>query len=222
MLSIKKDNNSIFYQPLIFLASKKGNVELFKIFLNNSKDINVINSDNISILHYLIVLHHKCNSDVSSYLEMFEQALKHPEIEVNKQDNMQNTPIHLAIFLEQPKILELLLEHPRLNLKITDYYSNYPLDLIENIINNKQCGDDNKVIKIKDLLMNHNAEHSPIYKFLQHFNEVKVENELKGQETDPFAVFSNYNNGQVVVHYFSAPEDDVQTSGEQTPDKAEQ
>lgn len=92
-----KDENGY---PLLFFAISHKNIEIIDILIPNIKDINMTNKDGLTSLHFAIE-----NRDYN----IVKKLLLHSDIDINKKNNSQISPLLLAIILEYVEIVELLL-----------------------------------------------------------------------------------------------------------------
>jgi len=62
-------------------------------------------------------------------IEEMKLLLKHPTIDINKQDKDGNTPLHKIILKKNKEALQLLLKHPNINYNIKNIDEKTPLQL---------------------------------------------------------------------------------------------
>ena len=62
-----------------------------------------------------------------SFLDTIKRLLREESLNLGRQDRNGNTALRLAIRLKSLELLDLLLDHPRINVNPTNRVSNTPL-----------------------------------------------------------------------------------------------
>lgn len=105
-------------------TNRKGNT-LLHIAVNIKGEDNQDNPDNPNNTYNNVYNLNNPNPDNSAFVE---QLLQMNGIDVNIQNNMGNTPLQLAVQTIQPVCVELLLNHPMIDITIPDQYGRTPED----------------------------------------------------------------------------------------------
>lgn len=115
-----KSNKSMFSND-IFRAIKENNkFKLSSLFVENDMDIEIFNRPNkLSITPLILAISLQRLDCIQTLIDM--------GVDVNKQDQMENTPLHIACIDGKPKIVKMLLENEKLNINMLNCFHECPI-----------------------------------------------------------------------------------------------
>lgn len=103
----------------LYRAGLAGNANAFAQLLERGANINNRNNDNRWTILICAVAEDR--------IDIAEQALGRPEIEINAADDIQNTALHIAAERGRTRMAELLLQHPAIQINLKNYMGWTPL-----------------------------------------------------------------------------------------------
>ena len=114
-------SNKSMFSNAIFKAIKENNkCKLSSLFVENDMDIDIFNRPNKLLVTPLILA-------ISLQRLDCIQTLIDIGVDVNKQDQMENTPLHIACIDGKPKIAKMLLDNYNVNINVLNCFHECPI-----------------------------------------------------------------------------------------------
>lgn len=115
-----KSNKSMFSNA-IFKAIKENNkFKLSSLFVENDMDIEIFNRSNkLSVTPLILAISLNRIDCVQTLIDI--------GVDVNKPDQMENTPLHIACIDGKPKIVKMLLDDYKVNINVLNCFHECPI-----------------------------------------------------------------------------------------------
>ena len=121
--SSNKSNKSAktMFSNDIFRAIKENNkFKLSSLFVENDMDIEIFNRPNkLSVTPLILAISLQRLDCIQTLIDM--------GVDVNKQDQMENTPLHIACIDGKPKIVKMLLDNDKVNINVLNCFHECPI-----------------------------------------------------------------------------------------------
>ena len=114
-------SNKSMFSNAIFKAIKENNkFKLSSLFVENDMDIEIFNRPNkLSVTPLILAISLQRLDCIQTLIDI--------GVDVNKQDQMENTPLHIACIDGKPKIVKMLLENEKLNINMLNCFHECPI-----------------------------------------------------------------------------------------------
>lgn len=133
-----QEKTDLFYNAVVIELNKNA-VNLFLRYETNPNASHSLCRDNIALHRIIGYVEHPIITNISEQtraLEMLRWLIAKPQININIQDSIGNTPLHTAIWNNNIPAAELLLSNESIDITITDRSNRTPLCLAKTLRKN--------------------------------------------------------------------------------------